>query len=106
MIRKALPRFAITGQFKLLPYLAAFPSYEPFSAFRTRFAQFTVVFKSDCSRHEGAGDAVSGMFVGPLVLDKRVKVHDPSLSISREIPSEAVASGKIDCFSPKTSDRK
>ena len=38
-------------------------------------------------------------FVGPLVLEKRVKFHDPSLSPSYEIPPEAVRGGKIDGFS-------
>ena len=36
--------------------------------------------------------------MGPLVFDKHVKFHDPSLSHSQEIPPEAVGGGKIDCF--------
>ena len=56
----------------------------------------------------GARDAISGRFVGPLVLDddKHVQFHDPSMSRVREIPPEAVGGGKIDCFFPITSDRK
>ena len=34
-------------------------------------------------------------FVGPLVLDKYVKLHDPSLNHSREIPPEAVGGGIV-----------
>ena len=36
--------------------------------------------------------------MGPLVLDKRVKFHDPRLNRSREIPLEAVGGGVFDCF--------
>ena len=43
-----------------------------------------------CSRPEEAVDAMSGKFVGPLVLDKCEKFHDIGLNRSREIPPEAV----------------
>ena len=33
------------------------------------------------------------MFVGPVVLDKRVKVNDPSLNRSRALPPEAAGGG-------------
>ena len=54
---------------------------------------------------EEAGDIISGMFVGSVVLDKCVKCHDPSSKCSREIPFEAVGGGIFDCFSPITYDR-
>ena len=70
---------------------------QAFSAFRIRFAHFSVVFNS-ILQPTGAGDANSGRFVGPLVLDKHVKLHDPGLSRSRKIPTETVGGVKIDCF--------
>ena len=39
-----------------------------------------------------------GRFVGPLVLDKRVRFHDPGLNRSREIPPKAVRGGIFDCY--------
>ena len=36
--------------------------------------------------------------MGPVVLDKSVKFHDPSLIHSREIPPEAVRGGIFYCF--------
>ena len=65
-----------------------------------------MVFIAFGSRREEAGYAVSGSRVGPLVVDMRAKPGDPSLSCSREIPSEAVRGGIFDSFSPATSDRK
>ena len=47
-------------------------------------------------RPEAASDVVSGRFVGPTVVDKRVKFHDASLNRSREIPPEAVRGGIFD----------
>ena len=48
----------------------------------------------------------AGLFMGPGVLDKRVKFHDPSLNLSREIPPETVEGGIFDCFPTITSDRE
>ena len=52
----------------------------------------------DKCRSEAAGGIISGLFVGPIVLDMFVKFHDPSLNHSREIPPEAVRGGVFDCF--------
>ena len=61
-----------------------------------------------CSRPEGACDAISGRFVGPRVLDKRVKYYDPRLNCSRDIPPEAVGGGIFDSppcnFHPEVDD--
>ena len=38
--------------------------------------------------------------MGPPVLDTHVKLHDPGLISSREIPPEAVGGGMFDCFFP------
>ena len=38
------------------------------------------------------------MFVGPVVLDKHVKFHDPSLNRSQEIPHKAAWGSILDCF--------
>ena len=51
-----------------------------------------------CSRPEAASDVISGMFVGPIVLDECVKFHGPSLNRSNEIPPEAVGGGIFDKF--------
>ena len=60
----------------------------------------------DECRPESAGDVISDRFVGPVVLDKCVKLHDPGLNRSREIPPEAIGSGIVDSFPPITADRK
>ena len=57
--------------------------------------QYLTIF---CSRLEAAGDVISGRFVGLVVLDKPVKLHDPSLNCSSEIPLEAVGGDIFDCF--------
>ena len=57
--------------------------------------------KLDKCQSEAAGDVISDLFVGPVVLDKRAKFHHPSLSRSGEIPPEAVGGGIFDCFSLK-----
>ena len=49
---------------------------------------------------------ISGLFVGPVVLDKCVKLRDPSLNCSQEIPPQAIGGSIFDCFSPITSDQK
>ena len=36
--------------------------------------------------------------MGPLVLDKRVKFHDPGLNHSREMPPKAARGSVFDCF--------
>ena len=36
--------------------------------------------------------------MGPVVLDKHVKFHDPGLNRSREIPPEALGCGIFYCF--------
>ena len=46
------------------------------------FVQYLIAF---CSRSEAPGDVISGMFVVPVVLDKCVKLHEPSLNRSRDI---------------------
>ena len=56
----------------VLPYLAPFPSDKPLSVFRN-FLQYLIAFSS---RRVGAYDAISGIFVGPFVLDKHVKFRD------------------------------
>ena len=61
------------------------------------YVQYLITF---CSRREAASDVISGMFVGAVVLDKRVKFHDPSLNSAQEIPREAVGSDIFDCFFP------
>ena len=58
--------------------------------------QYLITF---CSRPEAAGDVISGMFVGLLVLDTFVKFRDPSLNRPRAIPPEAVGGGIFDSFS-------
>ena len=57
--------------------------------------QYLVTF---CSRPEAAGDAISCTVVGPVVVRKIVKFHDPILNDSPEIPPEAVVSGIFDRF--------
>ena len=52
----------------------------------------------DKCRPEAAGDAISGAFVGPFVLDKCLKCRDPSFNRSREIPPEAIGNGIFDSF--------
>ena len=64
---------------------------------QTHFVQYLITF---CSQPEAAGVVISGLFVWPVVLDKYVKFHDPSLNRSREIPSEAGGGGIFDCFFP------
>ena len=49
---------------------------------------------------------ISGKFVGPIVLDKCVKFHDPSLNPSPKIQLEAVGDGIFDSFFAVTSDQK
>ena len=44
--------------------------------------------------------------MGPLVPDKCVKVDNPSLDRSREIPPEVVGGSIFDCFPSITSDGK
>ena len=66
----------------------------PGNALRT-FVQYLITY---CSRKEAAGDVISTTFVGPVVLDKGLKFHDPNLNLSREIPPEAVGGGIFDCF--------
>ena len=52
----------------------------------------------DKCRTEEASAVTSGRFVRPIVLDKRVKLRDPILNRSREIPPEAVGVGIFDSF--------
>ena len=52
----------------------------------------------DKCRLEADGDVISGRFVGPVVLQKHVKLHDPSLTNSRELPPEAVGGGISTAF--------
>ena len=51
-----------------------------------------------CSRQEAVSDVISGIFVGPVVHDKRVKFRDHRLNRSREILPDAVGGGKFDRF--------
>ena len=48
---------------------------------------YLIVF---CGRPETASDVISGMFVGPIVRNIRVKFCNRRLNGSREIPPEAV----------------
>ena len=53
-----------------------------------------------CSRPEATGDVISSKFVEPVVFDKCVKSHDPSLNhFPSKIPPEAVGGGIFDRFS-------
>ena len=60
----------------------------------------------DKCRPEAAGDVISGVFMGPVVLNKCVKFNEPSFNRSRKIPPEAVGGGIFDCLSSTTSDWK
>ena len=84
----------------ILPNLAPFPSYKPFSALLTRFALFSVVFSS-ILLPAGRKELLSGTFVGPLALDKHVKFHGSSLNRSRKIPPQAVRGDIFDRFPPR-----
>ena len=44
--------------------------------------QYLIAF---CSRLEAASDVISGTFVGPIGLNKRVTFHDPNLNRSGAI---------------------
>ena len=59
-----------------------------------------------CTRREPASDVISGVFLKPVVPDKRVKSRDPCLNGSLEIPPEAVVAGIFDSFFRLTFDRK
>ena len=58
------------------------------------------------SRPEVASDVISGMFVAPVVLDKRVKFHDSSLNRSQKISLEAVGGGIFDRFPARYNFRR
>ena len=83
----------------LLPYFAPFLSRTPFLHFGPVLRTFLYYLIAFCSRLEGTGDAISGRFVGPVVVDKHVKLHDHTLNRSRAILPEAVGGGIFDCFS-------
>ena len=51
------------------------------------FVQYSTEF---CSQPDAPSDVISGLFVGPVVPDNRVKFVDPRLNLSREIPPEVV----------------
>ena len=51
-----------------------------------------------CSRPEATSDFISGTFVRTVVIDNFVKLGDPRLKRSREIPPEAVYGGIFDVF--------
>ena len=57
--------------------------------------QYLIAF---CSRPEAASDAISGKFMGPIVLDKRVKFDCHRKNGSREISPEGVGGGIFDVF--------
>ena len=57
--------------------------------------QYLITF---CSRPEAAADVISPHVCGPVVLDKPVKVQNPSLNRSQEIPPEAAGGGIFDYF--------
>ena len=59
------------------------------------FVQYLITF---FSRLEAVSYIISGIFVVPVVLDKHLKFHDPSLNRSREIPPVAVGGSIFDCF--------
>ena len=61
---------------------------------RTRFAHLCAVL-SCILQPEETSDVISGRFVRPIVLEKRVKMGHPRLNRSREIPPEAVVPGGI-----------
>ena len=58
--------------------------------------QYLIAFYSGL---EKANDVISGGFVGPIVLEKRVKFCHPHLNRSQEIPPETVGGGIFDGFS-------
>ena len=60
-----------------------FPVINPFLHFGPVLRTFLYYLIAFSSIPDRARDAISGWFVGPLVLDKLVKFHDPSLSRSR-----------------------
>ena len=59
------------------------------------FVQYLTAF---CSQLEETSDVISGRFVGPVVPDNRMKFGDPRLSLSQEIPPEAILCGILDSF--------
>ena len=67
------------------------------------FVQYIITF---CSRTEAASDVISGVFVRPVVFDKSLKFHDPSLNRSGKILPKAVLIGIFDSFYLITSDHK
>ena len=75
------------------------------NANKCRMRHLLPVLNLDKRRPETAGDVIASIFVGPFVLDKSLKCHDPSLNPSREISPEAVRGGILDCFL-YSSDRK
>ena len=69
----------------------------------TCFVQYLTVY---CSQLEADSDVITDVFVGPIVLDKRVKFGDPRTNCAREIPTEAVGGGIFDGFCAMTSNWK
>ena len=57
--------------------------------------QYLITF---CRRPEATSEVMYGLFVRPVALDESVKLHDPSLNRSPEIPTEAVGGDIFDCF--------
>ena len=69
----------------------------------TRFAHTCAVFNNILQPN---GSSLCGKFVGPIVLDKYVKLRGPCLNRSREIQPEAVGGGIVSTGFAMTSDRK
>ena len=59
------------------------------------FVQYVTTF---CRQPEAAGDVISGIFLGPIVLEQWVKFCDPNLNRSQEILPEVIRGSIFDSF--------
>ena len=78
-------------------------NFSPAAPILRTFMQNLITF---CSQPEAASDVISGTLVRPIVVDKYLKFHDPSLNILKKLhprPSETVFST---FFRYITSDQK
>ena len=78
-----------SGRIILLFFLLARP------VLRITFVQYLIAF---CSQPEATSDVISGVFVGSVIPDNRVKFGDHRVNLSGEIPTEAVLGGIFHCF--------
>ena len=61
------------------------------------FVQYLITF---CSRLKAASKVISGKFVGPVVLNKCLKFHDPSLNRSRKNSTRSLRRQYLRQFPP------